>query len=128
VANMAVNGSELHPGDFGGGAETNTFLEKLGFEIVPSNHEADLQDNDTNIQVRIVTAVIENQNGRCPENKERLNFMAESSIKTGPRISSCSRQAIFTLINSVPTKSFHFAAALPILSARQTAPVLFVLE
>lgn len=77
VANIAVNGSELHPGDFGGGAETNTFLEKLGFEIVPSNHETDLQDNDTNIQVRIVTAVIENQNGRCPENKERLNFMAE---------------------------------------------------
>lgn len=35
VANRIKNGAELEPFAFGGGAETNSFLEKLGFEIIP---------------------------------------------------------------------------------------------
>jgi 5-methylcytosine-specific restriction protein A len=35
IANKYVNGVELIGNEFGGGPETNSFLEARGFEIVP---------------------------------------------------------------------------------------------
>ncbi len=59
LANKIANGCELKPEEFGGGEETNSFLEKMGFKIVPSNcHHSEKVDSDKN-KIRITTVSVE---------------------------------------------------------------------
>lgn len=75
IANKIVNGNELKPFDFGGGVETNGFLRKLGFEVIPFlNAEALTQETESN-NIDVVTIVIGNSSGICPKNDDRLLFM-----------------------------------------------------
>ena len=73
LANKMTTGKELEPFMFNGGTETNNFLEKLGFEIVPSN----IEEARTSDEMKVVTVVIGNQTGDCPDNEKRLSFMKD---------------------------------------------------
>lgn len=77
IANKLVNSKELEPFSFGGGAETNNFLRKLGFEVVPY----EIFDNETTEKicnkVSIVTVVVGNEDGVCPKNTDRFIFMED---------------------------------------------------
>lgn len=75
VANSIANGTELEPFLFGGGEETNTFLENLGFEIVSSEKKEALSSQIYDNDIKVVTVVVENRVGEHPENDERFSFM-----------------------------------------------------
>lgn len=78
VANKIINGNELEPFAFGGGAETNGFLEKLGFEIIPCTSEEVTAPTAESDEMEVVTVVIGNQTGNCPDNYERFSFMEDA--------------------------------------------------
>ncbi len=62
IANKMINGFELKSDEFGGGTETNSFLEKLGFEIVPHNEFFTANANKsvvTSSQLKIITVSLE---------------------------------------------------------------------
>ena len=80
IANKIATGHELEPFSFGGGVETNRFLEKLGFDIVSNQSEDKLPLKTDSDQLEIVTVVIGNQSGSCPDNDVRFLFM-ENAIK-----------------------------------------------
>lgn len=77
IANRIVNGKELEPYEFGGGTETNSFLKKLGFEIIPCAHETVTSQTIQHNDMEVVTVVIENQTGNCPNNDVRFSFMED---------------------------------------------------
>ena len=77
VANKMVNGKELEPFEFGGGAETNDFLRRLGFEIIPVETDFFKTSISETSTIEIVTVVVDNQIGNCPDNNERFNFMQD---------------------------------------------------
>jgi hypothetical protein len=77
IANQIVNGNELEPFMFGGGAETNGFLEKMGFEIVPCSNETVTCHTEQHDEMEIVTVVVGNQTGNCPDNSVRFSFMED---------------------------------------------------
>ena len=78
IANKIVNGTELKPFDFGGGVETNGFLRKLGFEIIPFSNDEVLIQKSKSKTMDVVTIVIENLSGNCPDNDERLMFLEKA--------------------------------------------------
>ncbi len=78
VANKIINGNELEPFAFGGGAETNGFLEKLGFEIIPCASEEVTSPTAEPDEMEVVTVVNGNQTGNCPDNDERFSFMEDA--------------------------------------------------
>lgn len=77
VANRLVNGRELEPFNFGGGVETNGFLEKLGFEILPGDDQVITSQATKFGDIEIVTVVVGNQTGNCPYNDELFSFMED---------------------------------------------------
>ena len=77
IANKLINGTELEPFMFGGGVETNSFLEKLGFEITPYANESVSSQPIQHDDMEVVTVVIGNQTGNCPDNDVRLLFMED---------------------------------------------------
>ena len=71
VANEIINGKEMLSSEFSGGKETNTFLEKLGFEIIkPKNY-------DNNDDLKIATVILQNDNDIAPVNKERIKYLGD---------------------------------------------------
>ena len=74
VASSIVLGRELMPNEFGGGEETNTFLENLGFEIIPQT-VANLSEKST----CVTTVVIQSKSSYEVKrrNKSRQIFLAE---------------------------------------------------
>ncbi len=58
LANLLVNGEELTPQEFGGGLETNNFLKKLGFEIIPA---FDVETEHCGNCLSVTTAVLESE-------------------------------------------------------------------
>ena len=77
VANRISNGKELEPFEFGGGVETNSFLKNLGFEIIPSENDFFITSSSKKDDIEVVTVVIGNQLGDCPNNNERFLFMQD---------------------------------------------------
>lgn len=75
IANKIVNGNELKPFDFGGGVETNSFLSKLGFEVIPFLTTEGVAQETKSSNMNVVTIVIGNASGNCPNNDDRLLFM-----------------------------------------------------
>ena len=73
VANKLANNIDLPPYEFNGGIETNTFLEKLGFEIIP--YKKDFSNDVFENQTKIVTVTIENFLNYYPSNDERLELL-----------------------------------------------------
>ena len=74
VASNILFGRELLPNEYGGGEETNTFLEKLGFEIIPQTNTMLNRKS-----VRVSTVVIQSKSSyeRKKRNKNRYIFLAE---------------------------------------------------
>ncbi len=71
LANIMVNGSDAPSPEYGGGAETNNFLAKLGFEIVP------LQERlipDPQI-LNIVTVTLESNLSEYPKRNNRMRII-----------------------------------------------------
>lgn len=77
IANKLINSKELEPFLFGGGAETNNFLRKLGFEVVPCEFcDNEVTEKKRN-KISVVTVVVGNEDGVCPENIDRLMFLED---------------------------------------------------
>ena len=74
IASKIAVGRELAPDEFSGGLETNTFLEKLGFDIVPNE-----SDTTSKEFIRISTVVIESKNNYdlSKMNKSRQDFLKD---------------------------------------------------
>lgn len=70
LANRYANGVSLSIDEFGGGNETNRFLEGLGFEIVEKKTKAIV--TKVPISNPIPEPTIKKHNERCPECKKRI--------------------------------------------------------
>lgn len=54
IANKYANGEELHPSDFSGGRESNSYLSELGFEIISNEKEREFISHSWSILSPIV--------------------------------------------------------------------------
>ncbi len=63
LANKFANGRELEPSQFSGGYETNSFLRKLGFEIVEKSKQNNVRLHMH--EIRSLVKKIQNKNIPC---------------------------------------------------------------
>ena len=70
LANKYANGEELDPSDFGGGQETNGYLERLGFQIIGKNPSTKI--TKLNMKRKKLSKI---HNERCPECKQTIEKM-----------------------------------------------------
>ena len=75
LASQIANGNELYPFEFGGGKETNNFLQGLGFEIMPidSLKSAPVYDTTTSI----VTVTIKSNTTHVYTNTSRMRLLEQ---------------------------------------------------
>ncbi len=78
IANKIANGHELRPFEFGGGVETNSFLEKLGFDIISNQIDETLSSKNDSDQIEVVTVVIGHQSEDRSDNGACLIFMKQA--------------------------------------------------
>ena len=74
LANKYANGEEFDPSDFGGGHETNNYLEQLGFEIIENYPSTKKTSKPLDKKKRIVQLGV-SHNERCPECKQTIEKM-----------------------------------------------------
>ena len=72
LANIFANGHELPPEQFNGGAETNTFLEKLGFSIVRNETTSEEESMKTIYKPTNQNFVIKESSSWSKLNKENM--------------------------------------------------------
>lgn len=70
LANRFINGYELSPGNFGGGAEANNYLCKLGFDVVPAPAKT---DEITDLTVATIT--LESSQSSSVSNQQRTHLL-----------------------------------------------------
>jgi hypothetical protein len=74
LANNLVNGEELKSSDFGGGRETNDYLERLGFEII-SNSQKNKQTTKSPEITKSSAHPKKSHYERCPDCKKTIEKM-----------------------------------------------------
>lgn len=77
LANKFANGEELSSGDFGGGKETNEFLEKLRFKI--TNKSLPDENAVSEVKYRKIKRIKSVHNERCKDCKETIKKMLEKA-------------------------------------------------
>jgi hypothetical protein len=75
LASQIANGNELYPFEFGGGKETNYFLQRLGFEIIPADRLKGTSANDT--PTSIVTVTIKSNTAHAYSNTSRNRLLEQ---------------------------------------------------
>ena len=70
LADKFVNGEELNPSEFNGGQESNTFLQRLGFEIEELDSAKKM--NKSSIPPKTVRLHHVAHSERCPECKKTI--------------------------------------------------------